>query len=99
MKLYRTASGCFVEEQDQFYTPSTYSGDSDRWDWLITRDDLYSHLQRGIQDRTWKRVGVTELENILAPIGSQEVWAAGVTYYRSREARIEESKQAAGGGF
>jgi 2-dehydro-3-deoxy-D-arabinonate dehydratase len=99
MKLYRTASGCFVEEQDQFYTPSTYSGDSDRWDWLITRDDLYSHLQRGIQDRTWKRVGVTELENILAPIGSQEVWAAGVTYYRSREARIEESKQAGGGGF
>ena len=27
-----------------------------------------------------------------APIGSQEVWAAGVTYLRSRDARKEESK-------
>jgi 2-dehydro-3-deoxy-D-arabinonate dehydratase len=25
------------------------------------------------------------------PLGNQEVWAAGVTYYRSREARMEES--------
>jgi 2-dehydro-3-deoxy-D-arabinonate dehydratase len=36
---------------------------------------------------------------ILAPIGSQEVWAAGVTYYRSRSARMEESKSAGGGDF
>lgn len=30
--------------------------------------------------------------DLVAPIGSQEVWAAGVTYYRSRDARMEESK-------
>jgi 2-dehydro-3-deoxy-D-arabinonate dehydratase len=35
----------------------------------------------------------------LAPIGSQEVWAAGVTYYRSRDARMEEAKSAGGGDF
>lgn len=34
-----------------------------------------------------------------APVGSQEVWAAGVTYYRSRTARMEESKDAGGGSF
>ncbi len=34
-----------------------------------------------------------------APIGAQEVWAAGVTYYRSRTARMEESKAAGGGSF
>lgn len=28
---------------------------------------------------------------LLAPIGTQEVWAAGVTYRRSRDARMEES--------
>lgn len=28
----------------------------------------------------------------LAPVGSQEIWAAGVTYRRSRNARIEESE-------
>jgi 2-dehydro-3-deoxy-D-arabinonate dehydratase len=32
-------------------------------------------------------------------IGTQEVWAAGVTYYRSRTARMEESKSAGGGDF
>ncbi len=34
-----------------------------------------------------------------APIGRQEVWAAGVTYLRSRTARIGESKAAGGGSF
>jgi 2-dehydro-3-deoxy-D-arabinonate dehydratase len=29
---------------------------------------------------------------LLPPIGSQEVWAAGVTYSRSKEARMDESK-------
>ena len=34
-----------------------------------------------------------------APIQSQEVWAAGVTYLRSRTARMSESKDAGGGTF
>ena len=36
---------------------------------------------------------------LLAPIGSQEVWAAGVTYLRSRDARMEESKESGGATF
>ncbi|HVU52943.1 MAG TPA: fumarylacetoacetate hydrolase family protein [Polyangia bacterium] len=36
---------------------------------------------------------------LVAPIVSQEVWAAGVTYYKSRDARMEESRDAAGGDF
>src|SRR5215472_8215341 len=35
----------------------------------------------------------------LAPIDRQEVWAAGVTYYRSRTARMAESEVAGGGSF
>src|SRR5262249_53984283 len=35
--------------------------------------------------------------HLLAPITKQEVWAAGVTYLRSREARMDES--AGGGSF
>src|SRR6202012_379421 len=38
-------------------------------------------------------------EEVLAPIGSQEVWAAGVTYLRSRDARMEESKESGGASF
>jgi 2-dehydro-3-deoxy-D-arabinonate dehydratase len=30
---------------------------------------------------------------VLAPLGSQEIWAAGVTYRKSRDARVEESSE------
>ena len=39
------------------------------------------------------------MSRLLPPLGSQEVWAAGVTYYRSRTARMEEAKSAGGGDF
>lgn len=38
-------------------------------------------------------------DELLAPIGRQEVWAAGVTYFRSRIARMQESEEAGGSGF
>src|SRR6266446_10099062 len=37
--------------------------------------------------------------NLLAPVDTQEVWASGVTYLRSRVARMEESESQAGGDF
>ena len=36
---------------------------------------------------------------IEAPLHSQELWAAGVTYLKSKEERQEESKSAGGGDF
>jgi 2-dehydro-3-deoxy-D-arabinonate dehydratase len=36
---------------------------------------------------------VTADAPLLPPVGSQEVWAAGVTYLRSREARVEEATE------
>jgi 2-dehydro-3-deoxy-D-arabinonate dehydratase len=44
-----------------------------------------------------KRPGTSEIPSgarIVAPVDSQEIWAAGVTYERSREARVEESVEA-----
>jgi 2-dehydro-3-deoxy-D-arabinonate dehydratase len=99
MKLYRTAFGYLVEEQERFYSPKSAPGDERSWDSLVTRDDLYAYLQRGIQDGAWKEEARTALQELRAPIGTQEVWAAGVTYYRSREARIQESKVSGGGDF
>ena len=37
--------------------------------------------------------------SLRAPVGSQEIWAAGVTYLRSKNARMEESKDVGGGTF
>ena len=49
--------------------------------------------------RSARQLDQLDETRLRAPIGSQEVWAAGVTYRRSREARREESKSAGGGDF
>jgi 2-dehydro-3-deoxy-D-arabinonate dehydratase len=92
VKLYRTANGPFVEHNENYYRVPENS-----WDALIAHNNLGEYLRAAIE----KGEPVTGFSsaNIEAPIGNQEVWAAGVTYYRSRSARIEESKDAGGGDF
>jgi 2-dehydro-3-deoxy-D-arabinonate dehydratase len=66
-------------------------------------DDLVAHpgLQAFLEERirAGKTIHAVDPAKLLAPIGSQEVWAAGVTYLRSRAARMAESKDAGGGDF
>ena len=79
---------------------SSAPGDDGSWDSLVTRDDLYGYLQHEIQDGAWKEEPRAALQDLRAPIGTQgKAPAAGVTYYRSREARIQESKVSGGGDF
>jgi 2-dehydro-3-deoxy-D-arabinonate dehydratase len=92
MRLYRTPRGFLIEERDQFYSIA-----SESWDALITRDDLYDYLEDYLHHS--KAIEGAVLDDIQAPIGTQEVWAAGVTYYRSRNARMQESKSSGGGDF
>ena len=91
MKLYRTTRGIFVEEKESFYPVSTIG-----WDELIASVDMHVYLHAAMQDEPARQFNPT---TILAPAVNQEVWAAGVTYYRSRNARMEESKEAGGGNF
>lgn len=67
------------------------------WDALVTREDLPEFLSGIVTTASSSQE--SHSEQVLAPIGLQEVWAAGVTYYRSRGARMEESKDAGGGNF
>jgi len=96
MKIYRTTSGCVLEEQGRLYSLNGVSRSAESWDVLITRDDLHDYLRRAIPVG---EITEAELTGLQAPIGTQEVWAAGVTYYRSRQARMEEAKSAGGGDF
>src|ERR1700734_2595234 len=91
MKLYRTSKGVFAEEDDKFYLVPTAD-----WDELSGSPDLYARV-RGATGTSAE--SSFDPATVLAPVVSQEVWAAGVTYYRSRDARIEESKAAGGGNF
>jgi 2-dehydro-3-deoxy-D-arabinonate dehydratase len=92
VKLYRTLGGCFVERDSKHYLIPTRT-----WDELITDPGLHGVLT-GIIATEPPHFGFKP-DDLLAPIGHQEVWAAGVTYYRSRGARMEESKAAGGGDF
>ena len=71
------------------------------WDALINHEDLAGYLltlSRETPDGSSGFLRDLDVE-VLPPIGTQEVWAAGVTYFRSRTARMEESKDAGGGTF
>jgi len=90
MNLYRTKDGPIIEDGGHYY-----SAEMPSWKALLIRDDLSSFLVARL--RTARKV--EHLPKLLPPIGSQEVWGAGVTYHRSRNARMEESKAAGGGNF
>jgi len=90
VKLLRTRIGCVIEKDERFFCV-----DAD-WDALLAQEDLRGILQGLMEGH---KTQPCELAEVLAPIGLQEVWAAGVTYYRSRGARMEESKDAGGGSF
>ncbi len=92
MLLYRTTNGNFIQTANSWHTvPET------NWDVLFDTPDLAGYLTKIAA--TSPAVTAPSTESILAPIGTQEVWAAGVTYFRSRTARMEESKDAGGGSF
>jgi 2-dehydro-3-deoxy-D-arabinonate dehydratase len=64
---------------------------------LTARDDLPAYLTNRVGQLTPGTA--PDPRTLLPPIDGQEVWAAGVTYFRSRTARMEESKSASGGSF
>lgn len=97
MKLLRTTHGFIVEENDLYFSLDDRAWTTTDWDALLTRDDLQEYLRSVLPNL--KEVREPAIGDIEAPIGNQEVWAAGVTYYRSRDARMEESKSAGGGDF
>ena len=89
MRLFHTTSGP-VAERDGHYFPL-----QDDWDALVNHTNLAAYLRAQTS-----RGGATSLTaGSRPPLASQEVWAAGVTYLRSRTARMEESEAAGGGSF
>ncbi|HKV78619.1 MAG TPA: fumarylacetoacetate hydrolase family protein [Candidatus Sulfotelmatobacter sp.] len=92
MKLYRCHDRFVAEQADQYHEIPASS-----WDDIIVRENLLDHLSRIIPQAS--RTQAPTPQELVSPIGIQEVWAAGVTYYRSRDARMEESKSVGGGDF
>jgi 2-dehydro-3-deoxy-D-arabinonate dehydratase len=90
--LHRTTDGILASRADR-----TVLLRETTWDDLINAGSVQDVLDRALTDGP--PVDAAVPRTLLPPIGTQEVWAAGVTYYRSRDARINESREAGGASF
>lgn len=94
MKLYKTKAGIIIQAENNFYRV-----DQD-WDYFVNDDNLVEKIEKISQEEDPVKNGQELIDSGLeAPIGSQELWACGVTYFRSKQGRQEESKKAGGGDF
>ncbi|GAB3499534.1 fumarylacetoacetate hydrolase family protein [Spirosoma knui] len=95
MKLYKTSAGFLVESDNQYYPVQATD-----WDQLVNQDNLHEVLTQAIAASSASEASANPIaQGLLSPIGRQEVWASGVTYLRSRDARMEESKKSGGDNF
>ena len=94
MKLYKYGPLAILEYQGIFYRSDIRSGN---WDQIINRINLRQFLLE--QTECWPKTLPPSRLGFEPPIGKQEVWASGVTYLRSKVARMEESEDAGGGDF
>lgn len=96
IRIYKTSAALLVAYQDQYYTVAA------NWNSYVNRSGLFDYVKADIKGKTPVPNAIAEqllAGDLLAPIGAQEVWAAGVTYYRSRTARMEESEVSGGATF
>ena len=95
MRIFNTAKGILLEHEGRWALHT----DAD-WDELINREGLYASLLRlHATLPVYPTPASAVPESVLVPMQGQELWAAGVTYLRSKVERQEESKDAGGDDF
>jgi 2-dehydro-3-deoxy-D-arabinonate dehydratase len=87
-KIYRVAGGIQIENAAGKFTSAL----NENWDDFINQSNLFQFCDQ-------QSFTSSALSNTQIPIESQEIWAAGVTYLRSKVARMEESKESGGDTF
>jgi 2-dehydro-3-deoxy-D-arabinonate dehydratase len=92
MKLYNTVNGIIIEQNKKFFLIKA------DWNTFINDNTVLQKATAAISNAT--PTDATAINNLLPTIGNnQELWACGVTYYRSMVGRQEESKAAGGADF
>src|SRR5688572_20232529 len=94
-RIYRIATGVLAEKDGEFRRLNVPD-----WNTFVNDDFLYEKLTVQFSKGQLESNATAIIKDeLLAPIDRQEIWAAGVTYLRSREARMEESKRSGGETF
>jgi 2-dehydro-3-deoxy-D-arabinonate dehydratase len=95
LKIYNTKSGIVLLHAEKHYFLLDV-----KWDSFINDNDLFDKCMGIIQNSNESSELAYLIEKeILAPIGNQEIWASGVTYYNSKLGREEESREMGGDQF
>lgn len=95
MNVYNLKNGILIEADKSAYLLKNRD-----WDSFINDDNLYDKLSEITQTAEPISGPADALKNeLLPPIGSQEIWASGVTYSNSKLARQAESAESGGGEF
>jgi 2-dehydro-3-deoxy-D-arabinonate dehydratase len=92
MKLFKKGDRIWLQADQHVYHIKS------NWDDLVNRKKLHIYLSSLIPDLE-EVFDLDEQGSFDPPIGSQEVWAAGVTYLRSKVAREKESAEEGGSSF
>ena len=93
MRLYRTSQGALLADGEDFYAV----GDD-----LILRlfQSKVGEIEALLEGGKGMKVSECDQAELLPPVPDEtEVWASGVTYLRSKSARMEESEEAGGDVF
>jgi 2-dehydro-3-deoxy-D-arabinonate dehydratase len=93
MKLFKVEGAVLLQTAAAQYRLENLS-----WDELVNQENLYDFLVAYANTHE-PIASMIEDTSVEAPIGSQEIWAAGVTYLRSKEARMDESKESGAADF
>jgi 2-dehydro-3-deoxy-D-arabinonate dehydratase len=95
MKVYKVFKGILIENKGTFYLL-----ENEDWDSFINDNNLFTKIIHLISELKPLRDPEVYLEKeLLAPVGSQEIWASGVTYFNSKLGREEESREKGGSNF
>lgn len=93
IRVFATTQGIVLEQEGACRRPAKPLGFNE----IFTAADPVQLVTQAYNDGA--AASAPELAQLRAPIDQQEVWASGVTYMRSKAARMEESQDAGGGDF
>ncbi len=89
MRIFKTRNGIVVQHQGKYYPVAERD-----WDTFVNRADLYNSIKGELRQWT-PDPGLADAVagELRAPIGNQEVWACGITFIRSRQSYVEDTKE------
>jgi len=94
MKLYKNKDGVIIQNGDSYYFVRS------NWDDFVNDDNLFDKVTEITKQANPVNNGLEIIsKDSSAPVGLQELWACGVTYFRSKQGRQEESQKAGSADF